>query len=62
MNFIFFIYNKKNCSESTVGDIGFYNELSIGDPVYRMEAKCFFLRSWKHYDKRSQTSKEYSFG
>ena len=39
MNFIFFIYNRKNYSESIVKDIGFHNELSIRDPVYRMGAK-----------------------
>ena len=62
MNFIFFIYNRKNCSKSIAGDIGFYNKLSIGDLVYRMGAKInVFLRSWKYYNKRSQTSKKYSF-
>jgi len=39
MNLIFFIYNRNNYSESIVGDIGFHNELSIGDPVHRMGAK-----------------------
>ena len=52
MNLIFFIYNRNNYSESIVGDIGFHNELSIGDPVHRMGAKinAFFKElkaSWQ---------------
>jgi len=31
MDFIFFINNGKNCSESIVQSIGFYKELSIGN-------------------------------
>jgi len=35
INWIFLIYNWKNCSESIVRDISFYNKLSIGDPVHK---------------------------
>ena len=33
MNFIIFVNNGENCSESIVRGIGFYNELSIGNPM-----------------------------
>ena len=33
VNFIFFINNGKNCSESIVRSISFYNELSIENPI-----------------------------
>jgi len=35
INFIFSIYNKKNCSESIVQKISFYDELSIGNLIYK---------------------------
>jgi len=43
MNFIIFIYNRKNYSKSMVRDIGFYNELNIRDPVFKNRSgdKCF---------------------
>jgi len=46
MNFIFFITNRKNCSESIVQNISFHNELSIGNPMSEDESKheCFFER------------------
>ena len=34
MNFIIFIQNKKDHSESIVRRIGLHDELSIGDPVH----------------------------
>jgi len=33
MNFVFFIYNRKNCSENIVQSISFHDELSIGNLV-----------------------------
>ena len=33
MNFIFFINNRKNCSESIVQSISFHDKLSIGNPM-----------------------------
>jgi len=43
MNFILFIYNRKNCSESIVKGIGFYDKLSIGNLVHKnwYEDECF---------------------
>ena len=35
MNFVFFIYNRKNCSKSIVWSISFHNELSIRNLVYK---------------------------
>jgi len=44
MNFIFFINNQKNCSESIVQSISFHNELSIGNPMSenRSRGECLF--------------------
>jgi len=33
MNFIIFVNNREDCSESIVQDISFHNELSIGNPM-----------------------------
>ena len=46
MDFIFFINNRKNCSESIVQSIGFHNELSIGNPMSedRSGDECFLER------------------
>jgi len=33
INFIIFINNRKDCSESIVRDIGFHDKLSIGNPM-----------------------------
>jgi len=46
MNFVFFSYNQNNCSKSIVQGIGFYNELSIGDPMCenRSKGEYFFKR------------------
>jgi len=46
VNFIIFIHNWKNCSESIVGGTSLHNELSIGDPVYknRIKDECFLKR------------------
>jgi len=44
--FIIFINNGENCSKSIVRDIGFYNELSIGNPMSedRSGGECFLER------------------
>ena len=44
MNFIIFINNGENCSESIVQSIYFHNELSIGNPMSedRGGSKCLF--------------------
>ena len=45
MNFIFFIYNRKNYSESIVQGISFHNELSIRDLVYKNKSRDeYFLK------------------
>ena len=46
MNFIIFINNGEDCSESIVRDISFHNELSIGNPMSedRSRGKCFLER------------------
>ena len=46
MNFIIFVNNRENCSESIVRGIGFHNELSIGNPMSkdRSGGKCFLER------------------
>ena len=46
INFIFFINNRKNCNESIVQSIGFYNKLSIGNPMSKngSKDKCLLKR------------------
>ena len=46
VNFIIFINNREDCSESIVRGIGFHNELSIGNPMSedRSRGKCFLER------------------
>jgi len=46
MNFIFFVNNGKDCSESIVQSISFYDELSIGNPMSenRDGGECFLKR------------------
>jgi len=46
MNFIIFVNNGEDCSESIVQDISFHNELSIGNPISkdRSRGECFFER------------------
>jgi len=46
MNFIIFVNNGEDCSESIVQGISFYNELSIRNPMSedRCRGKCFFER------------------
>ena len=46
MNFIIFVNNGEDCSESIVRGIGFHNELSIGNPMSedRSGGKCFLER------------------
>ena len=46
MNFIIFVNNGEDCSKSIVQGIGFYNELSIGNPMSenRSRGKCFLER------------------
>ena len=46
VNFIIFINNGEDCSESIVRGIGFHNELSIGNPMSedRSGDKCFLER------------------
>jgi len=43
INFIIFVNNGEDCSESIVQDISFHNELSIGNPMSedRCRDKCF---------------------
>ena len=46
MNFIFFVNNRKDCSESIVRSISFHDELSIRNPISEDESKdeCFLER------------------
>ena len=46
MNFIIFVNNREDCSESIVQGISFYNELSIRNPMSedRGGGKCFLER------------------
>ena len=46
VNFIIFINNRENCSESIVQDISFYNELSIRNSMSENKCggKCFLER------------------
>ena len=46
MNFIFFINNEKNCSESIVQSISFHNKLSIRNLMSenRSRGKCLLER------------------
>ena len=46
VNFIIFVNNGENCSESIVQSISFHNELSIGNPMSkdRSRGKCFLER------------------
>ena len=46
MNFIIFINNGEDCSESIVQGISFHDELSIGNPMSedRCRGKCFLER------------------
>jgi len=46
MNFIIFIDNGEDCSESIVQNISFYNELCIGNPMSkdRSRGKCLLER------------------
>ena len=46
MNFIIFINNGEDCSESIVRGISFHNELSIRNPMSedRCGGKCFLER------------------
>ena len=46
MNFIFFVNNRKNCSECIVQSISFYNELSLRNPMSEdgSRGKCLFKR------------------
>ena len=46
MNFIVFVNNGKNCSESIVQGISFHNKLSIGNLMSknRCEGECFLER------------------
>ena len=46
MNFIIFVNNGEDCSESIVQNISFHNELSIRNPMSedRNRGKCFLER------------------
>ena len=46
MNFIIFVNNRKDCSESIVQGISFHNELSIKNPMSedRSRDKCLLER------------------
>ena len=43
MDFIFFIYNQKDCSKSIVQSICFHNKLSIRNLVYKDGSKGKYL-------------------
>ena len=43
MNFIFFINNRKNCSESIVQSISFHDELSIENPMSEDRSRGEYL-------------------
>ena len=43
MNFIFFIYDKKDCSKSIVQSISFHNELHIKDLVHEDGSRDKYL-------------------
>ena len=43
MNFIFFIHNGKNCNESIVWNISFYNKLNIRNPVSENRSRGKYL-------------------
>jgi len=43
MDFIFFINNEKNCSESIVQSISFHNELSIRNSISEDRSKDKYL-------------------
>ena len=46
INFIFFINNRKDCSESIAQSISFHNKLSIGNPMSENKSidKCLLER------------------
>ena len=46
VNFIIFVNNGEDCSESIVQSIGFHNELNIGNPMSedRCKGECFLER------------------
>jgi len=46
MNFIIFVNNKEDCSESIIRDISFHDELSIRNPMSkdRCGGECFLER------------------
>jgi len=46
MNFIIFVNNGEDCSESIVRGISFHNELSIGNPMSKDKSRdeCFLER------------------
>ena len=46
VNFIIFVNNREDCSESIVQGIGFHNELSIKNPMSKNKSrsKCFLER------------------
>ena len=43
IDFVFFIHNRKNCSESIVPSISFHNELSIRNLVYENGSRDEYL-------------------
>ena len=43
MDFIFFINNRKNCSKSTVQNIGFHDELSIRNSMSKNRSRGEYL-------------------
>jgi len=63
VNFILFIHNRKDYSESIVRDISFYNKMNIRDLIYKNRREInAFSKKLKALQKRSQTSKECPFG
>jgi len=43
MNFIFFINNRKDCSESIVQSISFHDKLKIGNPINKDRSRDEYL-------------------
>ena len=43
INFIFFIYNRKNYSKNIVQNISFYDKLSIKNPISKNKSKCKYF-------------------
>jgi len=64
MNFIIFVNNGEDCSESTVQGISFHDELSIGNPISedRRGGKCFLERVESIYTEGVELPKNVLLG